>query len=175
MWASPLLVAPSEAQQHPAAATAAGAPAASPPRVGSQFFKIRVGAHSYRKYRTVGAQSESTHQFRRETEKKSCFGFLEAKRGTFLRLAHHLPRQTSVHQALFSFLLSSCTGGLAHRHTHARPPTLPPVSVVNGYCVVTPGTLQRHACSPQNPNPNPPPLPRVQQTAAVVVSGSAES
>ena len=77
MWASPLLVAPSEAQQHPAAATAAGAPAASPPRVGSQFFKIRVGAHSYRKYRTVGAQSESTHQFRRETEKKSYFGFLE--------------------------------------------------------------------------------------------------
>ena len=84
MWASPLLVAPSEAQQHPAAATAAGAPAASPPRVGSQFFKIRVGAHSYRKYRTVGAQSESTHQFRRETEKKK-------GASVFSRPARHLP------------------------------------------------------------------------------------
>ena len=115
MWVSPLLVAPSEAQQHPAAATAAGAPDAA--RV-----EGRIAISPEIPCRWSTSLSQRTYLFRRETEKKSYFGFLDAKRGTFLRLAHHLPRQTSVHQALFSFLLSSCTGGLAHRHTHAPPP-----------------------------------------------------
>ena len=113
------------------------------------------------KYAWELTRTGNTVPLEHSLSQRTSFGAKQKKKATsvFSSPARHLPPPgappSTANQCAPSPILFPPEQLHRRPGTQAHPPpptTLPPVSVVNGYCVVTPGTLQRHACSPQNPD-----------------------